>query len=49
MDWLLLLKCFAITVGGGLAVYWLPSLGGLGLPVELDRSRSSETCSAVRR
>ena len=26
MDWLLLLKCFSITVGGGLAVYWLPSL-----------------------
>jgi lathosterol oxidase len=26
MDWLLLLECFAITVGGGLAVYWIPSL-----------------------
>jgi lathosterol oxidase len=26
LDFLLLLKCLAITVGGGLTVYWLPSL-----------------------
>ncbi len=26
MDWLLLLECLAITVGGGLVVYWVPAL-----------------------
>ena len=26
MDWLLLLKCIAITVSGGIFIYWVPSL-----------------------
>ncbi len=26
MDWLLLLKCIAITVSGGIFIYWIPSL-----------------------
>lgn len=26
MDWLLLLKCIAITVSGGISIYWVPSL-----------------------